>query len=182
MVCGVSQAATRASWVNPRLDSIDELITTLNPSACAAATCCCTFCKLPVSVGLITTARTPGSATKRKSASRRLSSQAIAIPVSRLKARESSRVLQGSSRKAMRWRYAGLTYLANCCALSGVQARLASSRSCRSGIASSSRLTTIPSRTASQRPTLTLATFSPGIAASLANSSSGSPEQSGAAR
>jgi hypothetical protein len=40
MVCGVSQAATRASWVNPRLDSIDELITALSPSAWAAATCC----------------------------------------------------------------------------------------------------------------------------------------------
>lgn len=103
---------------------MDELITAVSPAAWAAATCSRTLSRLPVSVGLITTALTPGSAANAKSASRRLSSQAMAMPVSRAKARESSRVLHGSSRNAMRLRYAGLTYFANCCALSGVQAQV----------------------------------------------------------
>ncbi len=154
----------------------------MSPSACAASTCSRTLSRLPVSVGLMTTAFTPSSAIKVKSASRRLSSQAMAIPVSRENARESSRVLHGSSRKAMRPRYSGLTYFANCWAFSGVQARLASSRRCSSGIASSNRLTTIPSRTASYRPTFTFATFSPGMSASCSTRSSGSPVHNGAAR
>ncbi|MNP63255.1 hypothetical protein D3C76_1586320 [compost metagenome] len=94
----------RASWVRPRLDSIDELITAVSPRAWAAVTCSRTFAMLPVSVGLITIARTPGSAIHSKSSSRRLSSQAMAIPVSRANASESARVLQGSSRKAIRSR------------------------------------------------------------------------------
>ncbi len=179
---GVSQAAIRASCVSPRLDSMEELITAVRPAACAAETCWRTFSRLPVRVGLITTALTPGSATNAKSSSRRLSSQAMAIPVSRANASESARVLQGSSRKAIRSRYAGLTYFANCCAFNGVQARLASRRRRRSGMASSSRFATMPSRTASYSPTLIFATFSPGMAASTAKSSSGSPVQSGAAR
>ena len=81
-----------------------DCITAVSPSACAACTCSRTFSRLPVRVGLITTARTPSSATKAKSGSRRLSSQAMAMPVSRANARESSRFLHGSSRKAMRSR------------------------------------------------------------------------------
>ncbi len=104
------------------------------------------------------------------------------MPVARAKSRDSSRVLQGSSKKAMRSRHAGLTYLAKPSALARVQLRLASSRSRRSGSASSSTLTIMPSRTASYSPTFTLATFSPGKALNVSNSSSGSPVHSGALR
>lgn len=53
IVCGVSQVVICVSWVKLRLDLIDELIIMFNFSVCVVVICCCIFCKLLVSVGLI---------------------------------------------------------------------------------------------------------------------------------
>ncbi len=101
------------------------------------------------------------------------------MPVSRAKARESSGF--AALQKAMRLRYARLTYRTNCCALKRRRGAVGIRRRRRSGDRLQQEVSDHAVAYRFVKTNFDFHTFSPDIALSKANSSSGSPVQSGAA-